>query len=77
MTRERYDDVMARVPVCDWRGVTRFAQDRANQHCDCDCTDSPLHDVSLLYFPGLGAARTRSHNKRQVARSAVPVAENS
>ena len=46
MARERYDNVLAGVPVCDGRGVTRFVRSRANQHCDCECTDSPLHDVS-------------------------------
>jgi hypothetical protein len=31
MTREGYDNVLARVPVCDGRGVTRFVRSRANQ----------------------------------------------
>jgi hypothetical protein len=61
MARERYDDVLVRVPICDGRGVTRFVRSRANQHCDCECTDSPLHDVSHLYASPF-VAPAHSHN---------------
>jgi hypothetical protein len=47
--RERYDDVLARVPVCDGRCMTRLVRSRANQRRDRECTDEPPHDVPLSY----------------------------
>ena len=43
--RERYDNVLTRVPVRDGRGVTRFVRSRANQRRDRECKNSLPHDV--------------------------------
>jgi hypothetical protein len=61
-TRERYDNVLVRVPVRDRRGVTRFVRSRANQCGARECTDNPPHDIPLLYFASF-LALGHSHNR--------------
>src|SRR5215471_21431324 len=35
---------------CDGRGVRRFVPSHADQRRDCECTDSPPHDISPFLF---------------------------
>jgi hypothetical protein len=52
---------------CDGRGVARFVRSRANQRRGCECTDSPPHDVSLLYSCSF-VAPAHSHIEPGVAK---------
>jgi len=66
MARERYDNVLVRVPVGDGRGVTRFVRSRANQRRDRECKKSPPHDIPLLYSSSF-VALAHSHNRRRLS----------
>jgi hypothetical protein len=62
--RERYDDVLARVPVCDGRSMTRFVRSSANQRRDRECIDNPPHDLTPFQTPARSSFLAQSHNRQ-------------
>jgi hypothetical protein len=65
--RERYDDVLARVPVCDGRSMTRFVRSCANQRRDRECIDNPPHDLPLFQTPARSSFLAQSHNRQRLS----------